>query len=302
MSATFLYIFVGTEQEGTEDETEEETEEEEERSDESENEEDEMRFEPPTKHHKPRVNNEQLKPERNKQANSTDVRKNSRKQLRDGDNLESVNERNQQKNRHHKEKATKGTEVPYERRRSYEKSTKQHQRQSSVSGSESGDLKPLRQRKENGSMEAENTSEAPKETKTKQHRRHSSGAGKDLMKIKEEGSRNTSNHSVDRSDSLNEKAKKDEQHHVGLVRTKSVNSKGVRRSRNSLKSIPAEDLAESVKDTSEKQAGSKSKQATRKEDGTSNTPSGRNSRKTSCAEDDISEKAVEENEVRSFLQ
>jgi hypothetical protein len=250
-----------------------------------------MTFEPPKKEHPSSVT-EQPKPRRDKSADYTSACKTSRQHCR-GDSSEIVNGINQHDSRHHKD-----TEILPERRgSSHEKRTKQHQRQSSVSGNESGDVKSLRHRKDKGSIQPENTSEAPNEMKTKQHRRHSSGTGSDLAKVRQEQSHKTSDVSAEKPDSISEKTKKDEQHHRSLVRTKSL-PKGARRSgsRNSLKSIPAENLGEIG--LTEKQTGSKSKQVTRKEEGGSNIPSGRNSRKASCADDETSEQPGNENEVR----
>ncbi len=237
---------------------------------------------------------QQPKPRRDKIPNYVNTRKTSRQQHRDGNCFENgVNQQNSQ----HNDKRKKETDLSERHGSCHEKKTKQHQRQSSVSGNESGDVKPSRHRK--GSTQSGNTPEAPKEMKTK-HRRHGSGTGNDLAKVREEKFHKTFDVSAEKSDSVSEKTKKDEQHR-SLVRTKSI-PKGARRSgnRNSLKSIPAEDLGESGKELTGKQTESKSKQATRKEGG-GNTPSGRNSRKPSYTEDEPSEQPANENEVRQCL-
>lgn len=231
--------------------------------------------------------NHQPKPGRDKIANYTNTRKTSKQHHRDGD--DSVPGVHEHDSRHQNDKRNKGPE----RRGSYhEKKTKQHQRQSSVSGNESGEVKNSRYRKVKASVQEVNAPEAANEMKKKQHRRQGSITGNDLAKVREDRPQKTCDVTAE-SDCLSERAKKDEPQHTSLGRTKSV-SKGSRRStkRNSLKSIPTEVLADRGKDMTEKQTGNKSKQSTR-----SNTPSGRNSRKASCAEEEISGEPENENEV-----
>lgn len=240
--------------------------------------------------------NEQPKQRRNKIASYTSTQKTSRQDQRPGDGCENNNGVARQDSRHSKDKKNKETEVSTERRdTSGEKKTKQHQRQSSVSGNESGDVKPSRRRKEKGSIQAENTPAASNDTKTKQHQRHGSASGNDLGKDREETSLKTSEVSAEKSNSTPEKTKNDERQGA-VVRTKS-NRIGTRRSgsRNSLKSIPVADLEETGK------AVCKSKQAAKKEDGESNT-SGRNSRKTSYTEKETFEELGDKNEVRASYE
>ena len=160
----------------------------------------------------------------------------------------------------------------------------------------SGDIKPSRYRKGKGLIQSEKTPESSNEIRTKQHRRHNSGNGSDLANVRTEQSHQTSDVSVEKSDSFSEKTKKDEQHNRSLVRTKSI-PKGARRSasRNSLKSVDA------LEELTGKQTGSKSKQPTKRDEGQGNTSSGRNSRKASYAEDDASEQNEAESGVRQLL-
>ena len=194
----------------------------------------------------------------------------------------------QHDSRHQNDKRNKEPE----RRGSYhEKTTKQHQRQSSVSGNESGEVKNSRNRKDKASIQEVNAPETANEMKTKPHRRQSRGTGNNLAKVREERPQKTCEVTAE-SDCLSERAKKDEHQHTSLGRPKSVSKSGRRSSnRNSLKSVPAEVLGER-KDRTEKQTGNKSKQAIR-----SNTPSGRSSRKASCGEEETSEQLENENEV-----
>lgn len=281
-----------------EDNDEERTEEEQEESSKETNEggksegaeEEDSAFEPPKQERTSPVN-EQSKQRRDKIANYASTQKTSRQDQGQGDGCKNNNGVSRQNSRHSKDKKNKETEVLTERHdTSREKKTRQHQRQSSVSGNESGEVKPLGRRKEKGSIQAENTSAVPNDTKTKQHRRHGSASGSDLGNVREETSLKTS---AEKSDSIAENTKKDERHGT-LVKTKSTR-KGTRRSgsRNSLKSIPVADLEESGK------AVSKPKQAAKKEHGESNTSSGGNSREASYTENETFEQFGNENEVRS---
>ena len=234
-----------------------------------------MQLKPPTKHHTPPIN-EQPKPRRDKIASYTNTRKTSKQHHGDGDDNKSVLETEEHDSQHQDDTRNK---EPERRGSSHRKKKKQHQRHSSVSGNESGEVKNSRHRKDKPTY----APEAANEMKTKKHRRQSSNAANDLAKLQEE-----------RSECPSEKSKKDESQHASLERKKSV-AKGARRSssRNSLKSVPVEVLGDRTKDLTEKQTGSKSKQAT------SDTPAGLNSRKTSIAEDETSEQLKNVNEVIS---
>ncbi|XP_028391762.1 uncharacterized protein LOC114516470 [Dendronephthya gigantea] len=257
-----------------EDETDEET-----------NEDDGTVLEPPKRHHDPPAT-EHHKAGRGKTGNHTKTRKISR-QHRDGEGCENDNAVNRQdKRQHHEEKRKEEIEISSERRGSHEQKTKRHQRQSSVSGSECGDVKRSRNRKDNGSLQLENASESPKEMKTKQHRRQGSGTGNDFQKVQEEKPRRSSDVSV-------EKTTKEEQRHASLARTKSMPKSTRRSSRNSLKSLTTEELEESGKT----QTGNKTKQTPKKEETGNSTASGQNSRKASCADEETSEQTGNDSEV-----
>ena len=242
---------------------------------------------------------EQPKRRREKIVNHGNSRKTSRQHHRDSNGPENLNGVNHSHG-HKKDKRDKDIGVSERRGSSHERRTKQQQQQqqqSSISGSESGDVKLSRHQKNKGSIQSETTPESSKEIKTKQHRRHNSGSGNNLN-VRAEQPQKTTEVSAGKADLISEKAKKDEHNNRSLVRTKSI-PKGARRSgsRNSLKSIPAEVVGE----LTTKQTGSKSRQPTRKDDGEGNTLSGQNSRKASYAEDEGSEEAGTENEVRQSL-
>lgn len=245
-----------------------------------------MQLKPPTKHHTPPIN-EQPKPRRDKIANYTNTRKTSKQHHGDGDDNKSVLKTDEHDSQHQDDTRNK---EPERRGSSHRKQKNQHQRQSSVSGNESGEVKNSRHRKDKPT----NTPEAANEIKTKQHRRQGSNAANDLAKLQEERSQKTCDGSTKKSECPLEKSKKDESQHASLGRKKSV-AKGARRSssRISLKSVPVEVLGDRAKDLTEKQTGSNSKQAT------SDAPSSLNSRKTSIAEDETSEQPKNVNEVIS---
>lgn len=176
----------------------------------------------------------------------------------------------------------------------YENNVKLQRKQGSVTSNETGIVKPVRHRIDQGHMtQTENTTNVPKLVQKKQRRKRGSASGNDSDIVEEAHSSKIADISPEKSESNSVKPKKGEQNHRKLGRTRSI-SNGARRSgsRCSLKSLPAEDIAE---------AANKSKQSARDAEVGSNASSCRKSRKTSSDADESSEHLGNESEVRLLL-